>query len=465
MTEGIDISHGGVIAVDTAILRGTLAEFAQARRVLDKAARRVRYLARQVWAAPGPRMLRIFGPSTEPTTRALYAHADTMDGAVAALGATAAKVLLMAEAYELVERRMQLAMLTAEQAPTAGVQRSELAAWEREHTEAVELADELTAAWEDSRFAGFAAQAWGLWPFGLGAVLAVHAGLKGLERATTEIGAGTRRRGAPGPSAWVPPMRVVTQSRGAAEPPQTLVDAISRIPAEDAQVRVERYSFPDGTRQFAVYVAGTRALGGAEPWNMPSNIELYFGASGASYEATRQALSDAGALPGDTVHAVGYSQGGMIAGYLATAGEFHVPTLVTAGSPTAPDVGAGTLSVQLRHTDDLVSLLAGGGRPDGVGSPDSVVVTRRADPASGFHDFAGEAHRRTHYLDTTRLFEESGDPRVAALDPLWGRLAQATSVEVTESTAHLLEPDAEAGSPVSGAASSSGGGGSLRRPH
>ena len=185
----------------------------------------------------------------------------------------------------------------------------------------------------------------------------------------------------------------------------------------------------------------------------------------------RQALSDAGATPGDTVHAFGYSQGGMITGMLATAGEFHIATHATIGSPTSPDVGAETTSVEVRHTDDLVSGLAGGGRMDGVGSPDSIVVTREAAPGVQVHDLGAGAHGREHYYETVRMLEESDDPRARVLDPLWDELSTATKVEVTESHARIVEPtwdeiDLSAGGdrPATGA-SSSAGGGSRRTPH
>ncbi|QTV80529.1 hypothetical protein [Microbacterium sp. NIBRBAC000506063] len=213
-------------------------------------------------------------------------------------------------------------------------------------------------------------------------------------------------------------------------------------------MRVEKYSLPDGTEEFVVYIAGTRSLAGDDPWNMSSNLDLYFGDASASYEAVRQALSAAGAEPGAVVHAVGHSQGGMIAGRLGMEGEYDVRSVLTAGSPVEPALPDSTLSVQLRHTDDIVSSLAGGGSPAGTGSPDSMVVQRVGDPGHGLHDLSLPPHHLERYLDTAGMLDASGDARLGALDQLWTRLTSATAVQATEFAATTR--NADRGSAASG---------------
>ena len=142
-------------------------------------------------------------------------------------------------------------------------------------------------------------------------------------------------------------------NRGATGAPVSLADAAARIPQGDTRIRVERYTMPDGTRQFAVYVAGTRTM-------QPSTTDAVrhagrtrsstTGERSASYDATLAALADAGAEPGDVVHAFGHSQGAMVNAHVALEGGYDVQTLVSLGSPVEADVGDGTLSIALRHT-------------------------------------------------------------------------------------------------------------------
>ncbi len=168
---------------------------------------------------------------------------------------------------------------------------------------------------------------------------------------------------------------------------------------------------PDGSRQFAVYVAGTQTAAPhtEEPFDMGSNLELYAGERSASYDAALAALRDAGAGSGDVVHAFGHSQGAMVAAHVALEGGFDTRTLVSFGSPIEADVGDRTLSISLRHSDDPVAALAGGGSAGAVGAPGSFIVSRTADPASGLHDFQLPAHGIDEYARTAMLLDDSGD--------------------------------------------------------
>ncbi len=127
---------------------------------------------------------------------------------------------------------------------------------------------------------------------------------------------------------------------------------------------------PDGSRQFALYVAGTQApagFGGDDPFDELSNVQLYAGVSSASYQATLEALRQAGAQPGDVLHDFGHSQGAMITAHVALEAGYDARTHVTFGSPVEADVGGGTLSVAVAHTDDPVAALQGGGHREAVG--------------------------------------------------------------------------------------------------
>jgi len=196
---------------------------------------------------------------------------------------------------------------------------------------------------------------------------------------------------------------------------------------------VEKYTMPDGTRQFAVYIAGTQTptSGGADPFDMQSNLELYGGQTAASYAVVVEALRAAGAGEGDAVHAFGHSQGAMVASRLATEGGFDTRTVVTFGSPVAADVGAGTLSVSVRHADDPVAALADGGMPAVVGAPGSFVAERVAHPRAHLGDLTLPSHHMTAYAETSAMLDASADPRVQPLRDVLGELGAAASVETT----------------------------------
>jgi pimeloyl-ACP methyl ester carboxylesterase len=256
---------------------------------------------------------------------------------------------------------------------------------------------------------------------------AVAAGSVGLGRVARDA-----RLSGVAPAVTVTP---VTAHATATPAPVSLVDATSRIPgAGDSRVRVEGYTMRDGTKQFAVYVAGTQSLavGGEEAWDNQSNVELYTGSRSASYEATVQALEAAGVRPSDVVHAFGHSQGSMVTAHLALESGYDVRTHVALGSPVEGAFGDGTLSVGLRHTDDPVAALAGGGYSGSVGAPGSFVVEREVDPSAGLHDTRVTSHRLNAYGETAALVDASTDPRVDAVREVFRELSGAVSVEVTE---------------------------------
>lgn len=234
----------------------------------------------------------------------------------------------------------------------------------------------------------------------------------------------------------VVPRRTADAEGTPASAPRGLAAAVARVPnAGDERVRVERYTMPDGSRQFAVYVAGTQsaAPSGVEAWDLGSNLQLYGGEPSASYQATVQALRQVGAGPDDPVHAFGYSQGGMIAARLALEDEFSVRTLVTFGSPVHADVGPGTVGVALRHADDPVAALAAGGFAATVGAHGSFVAERTADPVGGVRDLLHPfgAHALDAYAETAGMLDASADPRMDAVREVFAGLEAAASVETT----------------------------------
>lgn len=467
MSDDLDIRGGGAVAVDTATLRAAARGFAvaageleDAAAIVDAASRRLTEVRELGWEVSF---------TVASTRRRLAIAIEGAAGIADDLRAAAAM-------YEIVELRAERAAAESvgDEGAVARVDRR-IAALVRDHPFAETIAA-LGAArhfwtWPN----GLAAQAPGLLGWLMPGTLLVAAPLAwSLQQAIGGLGAGTipstARLSGPthdvvvtrlatgagggaagsggatgaasvGPSAGAVPLRVVPT------PPSSLADAAARVPGDgDARVRVERYTMADGTRQFAVYIAGTRTVeaGTTEAFDMTSNVELYTGERSASFDATLAALADAGARPGDTVHAFGHSQGAMVAARVALEGGFDVPTVVSFGSPVEADLGDGTLSVALRHDDDPVSALAAGGHAHAVGGPGSFVASRTADPLPGPHDLRMPAHGIDAYMQTARLLDASDDPRMGAVRDVFDGLRGAASVEViVYSAARVLPPTGE----------------------
>lgn len=430
MSDELDIRHGAVVAVDTETLHAAARHLDGVCARLDDAVA----LAQEV-----RRLLGVVGDQAAHGI-ALFAaeRADDLARTVAEtrerVGHLAHDLRRTAHLYEYVElsarrdlahdpheRSILDARLASMRADMPGI---DLAAG------AEGLGYALRAPWE------LIGQAWGA-----GALLGPAYPL--LAAATTFLLGGAMRladhgvvpadarlRGA------AAPVDVRQVRQGAGTPVGSLHHAAARI-VDRAEIRVERYAMPGGRREFVVYIAGTRS---DTAFDMASNVELYDGRRSASYEAVQEALRRAGAEPRDVVHAVGHSQGGMIADRMAIEGDYDVRTVVTFGSPVQADVPASTLVVDVRHTDDVVAALAAGGSAQGVGAPDSIVVQRTADPAA-LPDLGLVAHDLDRYETTAALIDASHDPRVDAVRGLFTELGRAETVTVTEFSATRPQPE------------------------
>ncbi|MDQ1129841.1 hypothetical protein [Microbacterium sp. SORGH_AS_0888] len=421
--SGVTISSGGAIAVDADDLRAAAAD-------LDVATAQVREAAADVSRARERIAVALFS--------ALGEHAEAirgverLEGAAADAMALAAGLRTSADAYDLIELRLQR---SAAGADTAAVD-AEIALRRERSPEAERIAE---AALEEHGHAGDAATSQlGLLRTvalltGVAAPLAVASGaLAALVTGVRSSGRGRIPRGG-AVAGDVGPVAVRTVSTASAVAPTTLADAFDRIPeGGDARVRVERYDLPDGRRAFAVYVVGMQTILGSDPWNGDANRRLFTGEDAASLAAVEAALAAAGAESGDALFAFGHSQGGMIVDALAASGVYDTQVLATAGSPTSYDAGPGTLSAELRHGDDPVSALADGGYPQRVGGEGSFVAERTADPDVGIQDLRAAAHDLDAYLETAAMVDGSGDPRAAALHERLGTLGTATAVTAYE---------------------------------
>ena len=418
MSGDLDIHHGGAIAVDTDALRDVGTRLAAVGGRFDDVRAAIARAHTVVVADPGLSAVDAAALSAAGERAAVLGE----ECADAATG-----TLLMADAFELVELRAQAqAMGLADTAAAAALQ-GRIENLTSSDERIATMADWLVAGWKDERFEGLGEQ------YDLGGLVAPL--FSGGALAGVLIGLGTVRpgmtlRGVADP-VTVAPVRTSTPTG----PPASLADAFRRFPtAPGAQVKVEQLVMADGTKRYMAYIKGSQsvAIGGAEPWDMRSNVQLYTGEKSASYQATLDALEAAGAQPGDRVDVVAHSQGGVIAAHLAMESEYDVQVQLTAGSPVEPTLDDDQLLIQLRHTDDVVSSLAAGGSPEGTGSPGSFTAEREADPAAGLQDLLLAPHQLDAYVETAAQVDASGDPRVAALDELWSDLDGAVQITATE---------------------------------
>lgn len=424
MSDGVDITHGGAISVDPEALRAVADAMGRLAPKFADAAAAIRNAHAFIVATPKL--------SAQVDTVALWASGQRADVLHDECHTASVNTLLMADVYEVVELRAQLAALAIQDSAQAFTLNARIAQLVASDPRVTEMETWLLAGWKDGRYEGLDQQFDGQ-PFS-GAVN--MAGVFTLAAALGSRGFGRLPPGATlsGTAAAVSLTPVKTASPLA--PPTSLAEAFRRFPAtEGAQLKVEKYTMPDGTNRFVLYAKGTQLhlpWEHDEPMDAKSNYDLYSGQDSSSYQATVEALELAGAQPGDRVDVYAHSQAAMNAAYLSTQSEFDVKVQVTAGSPVHPTLSDDQLLIELRHTDDLVSALAGGGAPGGSGSPDSFVASRVGDPAVHPHDLLIKSHWLGTYIETAEMVDASGDVRLQALEDNWRELLDAVAIESTE---------------------------------
>ena len=443
MGDEITITSGAVVQVDTASLRRAAVRVGVDADGIRGAAERVARAGEALfdaWAVPEARGL---AHRCSDAARRLSTAADGLDE----LGGD---LRTAADTYELAELRAQ--WLSAGDAGDGSRTREGIedrivvlarrllgdeqiadadAAWHALARARIELAGRTPRSLEAQ--VGFVAALAG----GIGGALWAGAAIAALRGA---IALHTSARGTAAPRAVSPSPRAATVApvwTAPARPPTGLAAAARRIPGGDAaRVRVERYDLPGGRREWMVYVAGTQSagLGGADPFDMRSNLQLYSGEGAASVDAVRAAMDAAGVAPGEAVHLATHSQGAMIGVALAGA-DPDVRTLITFGSPVPAEVAPDVLAIDVRHADDPVAALAGPAPIAAQGSSGSVQVSRVVDPLPHLGDATLPAHHMEAYVETARLVEASADPRLAEIERLWQRLGDAERVTRTDFSA------------------------------
>ncbi|WP_284982592.1 hypothetical protein [Arthrobacter sp. efr-133-TYG-118] len=201
--------------------------------------------------------------------------------------------------------------------------------------------------------------------------------------------------------------------------------------AEIEVVQVDK----DGERAWVVLIPGTQPgnpPGGSNPLDEAGIAEALGYNSTETSKAVRQALLEAGAAAGETVVAVGHSQGGIHAMNLskdqAFLAEYDLKFVVTAGSPVGgitPEAGIGSL--HLEHEQDWVPGAEGKANPD---TKDRVTVTM-TNPVvlePGEDQGIGPAHKLSRYEEGAKLVQLSSDPSLAASTATLGGILGAGGV-------------------------------------
>lgn len=419
MSSDLEITHGGAITVDPDALRVVADALVALAPSFADAASAVRRAHGFLMGMPSG-LARV-------DTSALWASADRAGALHEECRTAGENTRLMADVYELVERRAELDALAIQGKAVPAALYDRISELEASDPRVIEMETWLIAEWKKGRFEGLDQQL-DLKGLGMGPSVAVllaagaAIGAKGFGR----LPPNASLSGTAGPVSVAP-----ARSSSPITPPGSLAEALRRIPDKSpGQITVEKYTMGDGSRRFVVYAEGTQsvAYGGEEPFDMKSNWELYNRRESESYAATIGALEASGAQPGDEVHVYAHSQSAMNAAYLSADSAYDVTVMVTAGSPVHLAAGEDQLVIELRHTDDIVSALAGGGLPGGTGAADSVVVTRDGSPI----DLGLPAHMLGNYIETAEMADVSGDVRLEAWREKARELTEAVSIESTE---------------------------------
>ncbi|MDO9455605.1 hypothetical protein [Nocardioides sp.] len=173
-------------------------------------------------------------------------------------------------------------------------------------------------------------------------------------------------------------------------------------------VRITRVDNGNGPA-YVVSIPGTETwspTAGSEPRDLSANLQLVAGNPTAAAESVRAALDAAGIPPGSPVMLVGHSQGGIIAGQLASDPAFveryGITNVMTYGAPIDHmQLAPGVEALQVQHRFDVVPRLdLGGVDVNGVNSNTHVTGVTLASPGGVFGVVTNHDH--TEYINSVR---------------------------------------------------------------
>jgi hypothetical protein len=146
--------------------------------------------------------------------------------------------------------------------------------------------------------------------------------------------------------------------------------------------------------------------------DLGSNLALIMapGQQAAYERAVIAAMQQAGIGPNDPVMLVGFSQGGILAGRLASTDPqpFNITAIAVAGAPIdAMPIPAGVSVLSLQHPDDPVHQLDGASHAD---TSNWVTIHDAKDPGEAFHGASSYGLTAGHTIDAA-----DADPAVKAI--------------------------------------------------
>lgn len=162
--------------------------------------------------------------------------------------------------------------------------------------------------------------------------------------------------------------RPLTRPESIADIFQSVVSAYDAKSSPDAaagDIRIVKIEHPDGSVGYTVNIPGTEdwgASGGSNGRDMTGNLKIISGQLSTGSEEVLLAMRKAGIRPDDPVMLVGHSQGGMIAGNLASdpavLKQFNVTNLISVGSPIdGMNIDSRISVLSVVHRGDIVPKL------------------------------------------------------------------------------------------------------------
>lgn len=225
---------------------------------------------------------------------------------------------------------------------------------------------------------------------------------------------------------------------------QAILARLQSTEQPEARLRIEQVTTSGPGREFVVYVPGTRQMSFV-PTNNPFNLTSAVTAVGSAGKAASErgvtlAMQQAGigAMKGDTVTLVGYSQGATIAANIAsTPQKFRVRGLVSIAGPiSARPLPSGLKVAALENTTDPVPWLDGSANPDQSGGALQPVkqVTAHIETPKGFggHDLDGYVLDAKRIDNSTDSFASFKRELQEILKPIAGLPVQGSWYQITQ---------------------------------
>ncbi|GAA5140930.1 hypothetical protein GCM10023340_01840 [Nocardioides marinquilinus] len=227
---------------------------------------------------------------------------------------------------------------------------------------------------------------------------------------------------------------------------QSVTDSyqVGEGPGSNGDVRITQVDNGSGRPTYVVSVPGTERWGpdaGSMPRDLSANLNLVAGNPTAAAESVTRAMEAAGILPGSQVLMVGHSQGGIIAGQLASdpafVERFGVTNVLTYGAPIDHmQLAPGVSALQVQHGADIVPRLDLGGIDAGGTNPNTPVQTVTLGSPGGLFDPVTN-HSHVAYRDSVAaaLGSDTEAGRIlrdyqASLAPFFSSTGHSTAVDV-----------------------------------